>query len=728
MPRVRPRTACLLSVAALTAAAPAVAAPYFDRVASFPVALNLPEGVDPATPTSAEIVAASADGLTVVYTDSPNKAVGFIDITDPAAPSPLGNLAFDGEPTAVSILGATAFVGVNTRTSFTEPSGRLATVDLATRTETASCDLGGQPDSVAVAPDGSFVAVAIENERDEEVNDGAIPQLPAGWVAIVPLADGAMQCDAIVRAALTGIAGTAPDDPEPEFVDINAEGAIAVTLQENNHVAILDRSGAVLSHFSAGAVDVADVDLTDDGALRFEESVAGVLREPDAIQWIGTDRLATANEGDWQGGSRGFTVFDREGAVLFDSGASFEHAVAAAGHYPEGRSDAKGAEPEGMEVATFGDTDYLFLLAERASLVGVFRLEDGAPVLHQLLPSGVSPEGAIAIPGRDLLVTANEVDLVEDGLARAHVMIYALGEAAAPAYPSITAEGTDTLIGWGALSGLAADPSAPGRLFAVSDSVYGMQPRIYEIDATAAPARIVRALDVTRAGQPAQKLDLEGIAPDGEGGFWLASEGRSDALVPHALIRVDADGEIQDEIAYPAALLAGETRYGAEGVTVADGTVWIALQREWADDPDGQVKLLAYTPEDGAWGAVRYPLDAAPEGGWIGLSEITAHDGSLYIVERDNRLGADASVKQLTRVDLEGLAPAPIGGELPLVEKQLVRDFLPDLAAARGYVVDKVEGFTIDAAGSAYVVTDNDGTDDSSGETHFLPLGPLQSM
>ncbi len=117
--------------------------------------------------------------MTLVYSDSPNKAIGFIDIADPAAPAPLGSLGFDGEPTSVSIRGTTAFVGVNTRASFTEPSGRLAAVDLATRAETASCDLGGQPDSLAIAPDGSFIAVAIENERDEEVNDGALPQLPA---------------------------------------------------------------------------------------------------------------------------------------------------------------------------------------------------------------------------------------------------------------------------------------------------------------------------------------------------------------------------------------------------------------------------------------------------------------------------------------------------------------------------------------------------------------------
>ena len=171
--------ASLVSLAALIAASPALAAPFFDRIATFPVALNLPEGTDPDTPTSAEIVAASGDGMTLVYSDSPNKAVGFIDIADPAAPEPLGSLGFDGEPTSVSVRGGTAFVGVNTsrelhraRRAASPPSTSPA------GPRPPRCDLGGQPDSVAVAADGSFVAVAIENERDEEVNDGALPQLP----------------------------------------------------------------------------------------------------------------------------------------------------------------------------------------------------------------------------------------------------------------------------------------------------------------------------------------------------------------------------------------------------------------------------------------------------------------------------------------------------------------------------------------------------------------------
>ena len=36
----------------------------------------------------------------------------------------------------------------------------------------------------------------------------------------------------------------------------------------------------------------------------------------------------------------------------------------------------------------------------------------------------------------------------------------------------------------------------------------------------------------------------------------------------------------------------------------------MAVQREWGDDPKGQVKLLAYKPKAKEWSAVRYPLEA----------------------------------------------------------------------------------------------------------------------
>src|SRR3546814_14056010 len=82
---------------------------------------------------------------------------------------------------------------------YTAPSGHLAVIDIATRKIEARCDLGGQPDSTAVAPDGSFVAVAIENERDEDLNDGAIPQMPAGHLAILKLNGGVPDCASLMQ-------------------------------------------------------------------------------------------------------------------------------------------------------------------------------------------------------------------------------------------------------------------------------------------------------------------------------------------------------------------------------------------------------------------------------------------------------------------------------------------------------------------------------------------------
>lgn len=717
-----PRLAGMTSLLALAAAMPVAAETSFNRIASFATPLNMAEGEDQARPTSAEIITASEDGMMLIYTDSPLGEIGLIDITDPKAPKAMGNIAMGGEPTTAKDIGGKVFVGVNTSESFTAPSGKLVTVDLADRKIVAECDLGGQPDSVARAKDGSFLAVAIENERDEEVNDGDLPQMPAGYVVKLPVVDGAVDCAGLQKIEVTGLAEIGAEDPEPEFIDVNDAGEIVVTLQENNHIVIIGADGKVASHFSAGAVDLDGIDTKKDGALRFTGKKEGALREPDGVKWIDAEHIAVANEGDWKGGARSWTVFNRDGSVVHESGAALERAIAAIGHYPDHRNK-KGAELESVEFATFGDTPMGFVASERASVIGVYDMTDLAkPVLTQLLPSGISPEGMVAIPSRNLFATANEVDLIEDGGVRAHVMIYERAEGKA-AYPMITSEGSAELIGWGALSGLAADPATPGKLFAVSDSVYGGAPTIYTLDATQTPARITAALTVTRGGDAAQKLDLEGIATDGEGGFWLASEGRADKLIPHAIYHVDAEGAIDEEIALPEELLGVQTRYGAEGIAVQGKTLWLAMQREWKDDPKGMVKLLAYDTEAESWGAVHYPLEAAAEGGWMGLSEMQITGDWAYFIERDDGIGTAAKVKQITRVALADLKPAPLGEALPVVKKEIVRDLLPDLAVLNGYTVDKVEGFAIDAAGQGWVVTDNDGTDDSSGETLFWSIG-----
>lgn len=723
-------TTALAAALAASTASVVQAEQVFNRIASFAVATNLPEGAERNAPTSAEIITASEDGNTLIYSDSPGKRIGFIDITDAKAPEAGGIVSFSGEPTSVAVAGAKALVAVNTSESFTKPSGVLAVVDIAGRKVDATCDLGGQPDSVAVNKDRTLAAIAIENERDEDVNDGQIPQMPAGDLVILSLKDGAADCATIKHVTLTGLAEVAGDDPEPEFVAFNGRDEIALTLQENNHIVVIDgKSATVKTHFPAGTVDLEAIDTKRDGSIAFTGEQAGRKREPDAIKWL-DDRLVVANEGDYEGGSRGFTIFDTTGKVLYESGAGFERAIASIGHYPEKRSSAKGVEPEGLELAQFGEDKLFFVLSERASIVGVYKDTGGEPELVQLLPSGVSPEGAVAIPGRNLFATANEVDLVEDGGARSHVMIYERGEGKA-AYPQIRSVEKDGLpIGFGALSGLAA-ADKPGFLHAVNDSVFSSQPTIFTIDATQKPALITEALPIIRDGAPAQKLDIEGIANDGEGGFWLASEGNSDKLYSHALLHVNKKGEIKQEIALPEELRANEIRYGFEGVAVVgegdDQVLWMAVQREWKDDEKGFVKLVSYKPSSKEWGAVRYPLEKSEEG-WVGLSEISVHGDYAYIVERDNLIGEAAKLKKLYRVALADLKPAALGGELPVVNKEEVRDLIPDLQSLNGYVVDKVEGFAVDAAGNGYVVTDNDGVDDSSGETLFFSIGAMDAM
>lgn len=306
-----------LTAALLTSAAfPAAAEPVFNRIASFPVAKNLPADQDAKSVTSAEIVTASEDGKTLIYSDSPLGGIGFIDITDAKAPKAGGALLLQGEPTSVAVAGAKVLAGVNTSENRAKPSGKLVTVDIATKKIEASCDLGGQPDSVAVSPDKTFVAIAIENERDEEVNEGALPQMPAGYLVTVGLKDGAADCATLKKIDVTGLSEISPEDPEPEFVSINANGEIALTMQENNHIVIIDgKTGTVKTHFSAGTVNLEGIDTKTDGQLKFTDKQEGRKREPDAVKWLDNDRIVIANEGDWQGGSRGFTIFDKTGKL-----------------------------------------------------------------------------------------------------------------------------------------------------------------------------------------------------------------------------------------------------------------------------------------------------------------------------------------------------------------------------------------------------------------------------
>ena len=52
---------------------------------------------------------------------------------------------------------------------------------------------------------------------------------------------------------------------------------------------------------------------------------------------------------------------------------------------------------------------------------------------------------------------------------------------------------------------------------------------------------------------------------------------------------------------------------------------------------------------------------------------------------------------------------------------------MPVLAhASNGPIIEKLEGVAVDPERYVYIVNDNDGVDDNSGETQFINLGKLE--
>jgi uncharacterized protein YjiK len=741
----------------------------FERVATFPVYVNNEDIEDT---TVAEIVAVSANGRTLAYTDASLGIVGFVDITQPSMPVAAGTLDVGGSPTSVAVLGnELVLVAVDTSESFTAPSGDLRVFDLRTRAAVAVLPLGGQPDSIALSADGKYAAVVLENQRDEDIEvngeEGGLPQLPSGELVIVDLV-GAPSAWTLRRADLTGLSAYAPSDAEAEFVDINERNEAVVSLQENNHIAIVDlRTGKVVDDFPAGTVDLDGVDATEDALISLTESLANVPREPDAIAWIpGADRsnryspwqpggsvrnrIATANEGDLFGGSRGFSIFDRDGNVIFDSGSSFEALAVRHGHYNEDRSENKGSEPEAIEYGRFGGEDYLFVGSERGSFVAVYELgrSGGAPRFKQLLPAPLGPEGLLAVPQRGLLIASGEEDDPAYGV-RSTIMIYKLTDGP-PSYPQIVSanNAAGAPIGWSALSGLVAVPGHDDRLLAVWDSYYS-EGRIFTVDASRKPAVIVREQPI-RGGSG--NYDNEGIAIAPDGTYWIASEGNAGAR-RNRLLQTDTLGNVIAEIGLPAEIEAcraattnrGTLGSGFEGVTVVRKgrgyLLAIAQQRGWDyttpecealdDDPTGAnagepkfTRIWLYDPQTGEWDHVAYELEPLPENAsWVGLSEITRVGSSFVVIERDNRTGDFGQLKTLVQFSDRALADGVIGRE----EKSSF-DLLPALERNDGWITDKPEGVAVTNRGQVFVVTDNDGVDGWSGETWFLRLGPVSKL
>ena len=723
MPLFRLTAPALALAAAFAAPSPALAAP---PTAAFAMTHHLPvDGV-------AEIVAATPDGLTLLYTSADAGALGLVDITDPAHPALLPRvdvrLGGVGEPTSVAV----------------SPDGRYAVVAMRMDDDAANArrgflrvydvrdpravrhvkdvSVGVGPDSLALAGRGKTLraVVAIEDEETDAKGDATLGGQRPGRIDVVGLQDlyggasSGVQSIGLVDALKALPGALYPEDPQPEFVALSPDGrSAAVTLQENNAVALLDlsqpRQARLTRVLSAGTVSRnGNADLQRDKEIGFKDSFTG-RREPDAVTWVSSDVFALANEGDGKKGpdgtlpgGRGFTLMNTRGEVVYETGERTEVHALLHGHYPDSRSAAKGVEIEGVTSARFGGKPYLLVGSERGSFLEVYEVSDPRqPRFVQLLPTGMSPEGMTTVTrradGQQLAVTANEGD--------GSINIYRFHAAGAPAGdPQIVAR--DPSLPWGALSGLTTDGT---HLYAVPDNAFA-QSRIWRLNmGEAAQGRVVidQVVPLTDNGQPL-KVDPEGIARVADG-FWIASEGA--AVDGNELIKVNTAGVVQQRLKLPASVQAkfasAKTGTGYEGVAAsADGqTLYMAVQRGY-DLARPQAAILKLHLPTQTWTSALYPLEQHSKDAktyWMGLSEIQlTDDGRLLLLERDKGGGEgraiNAEVKRIYSVNAADVVEGAV------LKKTLVRDLRKDFQ----WLHEKAEGMVV-FQGNLWVVNDNDG-------------------
>ena len=762
------------------------------------------------TRTSAEIVSATPDGETLVYTDATNGTVGIVDISDPAHPTQTHTIPTGGSPTSVAVTpdGLYALVAVKVQaygegedlTTLPDPvPGRLLLISLVNPAGAPVVyqfpngpggAIGYQPDSVALTTVGGvlYAVVALENEPIVVVEDGLdlvyLAPEPAGVSPCPTVApfefdgDSYEGCDLsdpgyvqVVRVntsapsltfvsnigfPATDMAGLDyPADAQPEFVATRGT-RVAVTLQENNGFAVIDLTtpaSPTREIFSAGTVNVQRADLTDNAEIDFSETYpADALadqpdagkRVPDGIAWDAEGgQLFLANEGEFDyTGGRGWSAFSASGSLLWDDQGQLEQIAVTRGSYPDGRSDAKGIETEGVTTGVFGAEEFAFVTSERGAFVAVYRLVGwGQPRFQQLLPTGLGPEAVLAIPSRGLFVTADEGDDGAEGSISIFESVRGQWKGTADR-PLLESSSVDEA--WSALSGFAADPANHQRLYSVPDNA--LPTSIFQIDVDNTRARVRELVKVTKNGVP-QRYDLEGIAidtskvaPAAGAGFWLAHEGNASCTVsafqPNLLIQVDANGAWLQEVRLPTVIepdrpttpaCSGSQPTGTiasngfEGLAITpDGQyILVAIQRPFKGEAPGSgathTRIGRYNVETGAWDFFAYPLFVSADK-TIGLSEITLMGGNQAgqpvwgVIERDNRYGITATWKRVFTFTLpaqscaagQTLAQCVAAGAL--ITKSSFEDLSDDY-----FPLEKVESLAVTRSGDVWTALDNDG-------------------
>ena len=368
---------------------------------------------------------------------------------------PNGSTAAELTGVSISPNGSYALIGVKDNDeanldTFNEKPGKVVAIALPSLKVLGQVTVGRGTDSVAIAPNGQFAAIANEDEENEE--DLTNPNNRPGTVSIIDLRFGPTQMSQIEVPIPPNNIPFFPNDPQPETIRISADSRfILATLQENNAVARIEVPGWLPRPLRPDAFAVRNFNmgvrvgfgLTQDevgeGKCRSSNYDLSLrkpyfsAREPDGIaitkngRYFVTadeDNLTSVNNQSDMGiplsrnGSRTISVFDAQtGVFLGDSGNSIENSILAL-KLPQ-RCDSKGPEPEVVDVGTIAGRTLAFVSIERSDAVTIHDITD--PTKIQLLdtvilnPSIVGsdraaefePEGIVFIPATKQVLVSN---------------------------------------------------------------------------------------------------------------------------------------------------------------------------------------------------------------------------------------------------------------------------------------------------------------------------------
>ncbi|ACD89523.1 metallophosphoesterase [Chlorobium limicola DSM 245] len=353
----------------------------------------------------------SADGKTVLVANEGEMAE---DGTNPEGSVSIIDLS---NGVAGATVRTASFADFNDRIDELKAAGvRLFAGESGFESTTVAQDL--EPEYISISPDGSTAFVTLQ-----ENNAIAILDIETGTFSdIVPLGqksflglpfDGSDKDGGYLPGTDLPVYGQYMPDAIASFTGVDGETYYVIANEGD------DRDDFIKPDETAkvSKLNLDDTEFPDEAELKTDAEI-GVLKVSNA----------SGNNGDTDGdgdidqllsyGARSFSIINSEGVLVFDSGSHMEQFAAANDILDDGRSDAKGVEPEGITIGVVGDRTLAFVTLERGEGgVMVYDVTNPAEVsfVQYLGNSGdISPEGVLFVSaddspsGRELLIVSNE--------------------------------------------------------------------------------------------------------------------------------------------------------------------------------------------------------------------------------------------------------------------------------------------------------------------------------